>query len=142
GSCGRACAEDPLRALSFHDAFPGAAPRPRSAPGLLELRVELQPPERIFPHALERGGDGTERRAPRAVEAVFVVAAALDETGFAERAQLQRHGAEGDVGHRGMNVPGGQLAAPYEPQDLAPAWRRDGGKDGRGMLHVCEFRSN
>src|SRR5437588_42551 len=80
--------------------------------------------------------------APRAVEAVFVVAAALDETGFAERAQLQRHGAEGDVGHRGMNVPGGQLAAPYEPQDLAPAWRRDGGKDGRGMLHVCEFRSN
>ena len=63
-----------------------------------------------------------------------VLAAHADESRLAERAELQRDRAERDVRHGRVDVAGGDLAVPHQPQDLAAAGRRDGGQDG-GIEH-------
>ena len=69
----------------------------------------------------ERRADGSEGVPAGGVIAVAMFAADLDEPRLAERAQLQRDGPERDVGHRRMNVAGGDFAIPHQPEDLAAA---------------------
>ena len=96
--------------------------------------LQLQPPQRVVPHALERRADRTERSRRARVEAVPVLAADVDESGLGQRAELQRDGAERHVRHGGVDVAGGELAVPHQAQDLAAARRGDGGEDG-GVEH-------
>lgn len=97
---------------------------------MFELRLQLQPPERVIPHPLERGPDGAERVAPGAIEPVPVLAPLLDEPGPCERLELKRDGAERHVRHRGMDVARRPFLPPHEAEDLLPAGRGDGGQRG------------
>jgi hypothetical protein len=73
---------------------------------MFQFRLELQPPQGVLPHAFQRLADRPQRVAPGAVEAMAVLAAAVDESRLRERLQLERHGAERDVTHRGVNLAG------------------------------------
>src|SRR5437763_1537908 len=81
-------------------------PRTRTPTRAFQLRRQLQPPQRVVPHPLEHCGDGAERVAARAVEALLLVGARVDQPRARERAELQRHGAEGDIRHRAMDGAG------------------------------------
>ncbi|HEY7194144.1 MAG TPA: hypothetical protein VH439_10430, partial [Gemmatimonadales bacterium] len=66
-----------------------ASARPRTASRRFELGFQLQAPQRVVPHALERGTQGAQSLAARAVVAVLVLATTVHEARRAERAQLQ-----------------------------------------------------
>ena len=70
-----------------------------------------------------------------------VLAPDVDQSRLAERAELERDGAERHVRHGGVDLAGGDLAVPHQAQDLAAARRGDGGEDGV-VEHGDEFRSN
>src|ERR1043166_7422559 len=104
----------------------------RPAPRLLQLRRELQLPQRVVPHPLENLAYRTRRLRLRAIEAVAVLGAGADESRLGQRSQVEGDGAEGDVGHRVGDGARGELALPYEAQDLAAPRRRDGLQHGMG----------
>ena len=112
-----------------------ATTRLRTAPAVFELRLQLQPPQRIAPHPFERRGHGAERTAPRLVEAPAVLAPAVHQTRIAQRPKLQRDRPEGDIRHGGMDFSGAKLLLPDQPQDLPPAGRSDSAQNGRLEQH-------
>ena len=111
------------------------------APGGFELRRQFQTPQRVGPHVLERFPDRSEHLGPGAVEPVLLIGPAHDEAGVLKRSQLQRDGAERDVGHGGRDVAGSHLMGPYQPEDLAPARGSDRGQY-RVVHPVAIFRLN
>ena len=83
---------------------------------------------------------GAERVAARAVEAMFVIATAVDEARGAERAELQRDGAERDVGHGRVDPSRRQLLRSRRAAGSRGRARRgDGGEDRRVDLHVINL---
>ena len=90
----------------------------RAAPRLAQLGVQLEPPERVAPDALQLLPDRAERVAAGAVVAETALGADRHEPGVREGLQLQRHGAERDVGHRRVDVPRAPLLVPHQAQDL------------------------
>ena len=108
----------------------------RAAPRLAQLGVQLEPPERVAPDALQLLPDRAERVAAGAVVAETALGADGHEPGVRQGLQLQRHGAERDVGHRRVDVPGAALLVPHQPQDLLPPGRREHGQDGQHRRHV------
>src|SRR6266536_3268355 len=105
----------PFPPFAFRGGFP---PRPRPAARLFEFGGELEPPECVVPHPLERGGHRAERLPSRAVIAEAAVGARAQETRVRQRLELQRHGAEGDVRHRAPDCARALLLVPDEAQDL------------------------
>ena len=97
---------------------------------MFELGVELEPPQRITPHPFENLPYGPELIGTRAIKALAAVGAHIDESGFGQRAQVQRDGAECDIRHGGGNGAGLQLLVPHQTEDFAAARRSDGGKRG------------
>ena len=69
---------------------------------------------------LEPAGQRAELVLARDVEAMAPFAAAREQRGLLQVAEVLRDGAEGDVAQRAMDVPGGLLPVPHEAQDLAP----------------------
>jgi hypothetical protein len=113
-----------------------AAARARAAARLLELGRQLQPPERVIPHALQHPSDRTERVPTRPIEALGLVGAALDQSGVDQRPKLQRDGAEGHIRHCACDVASGHFAIPGKTEDLAPPGGGDGGQCCGIELHV------
>ena len=97
---------------------------------MFQFRLELQSPQGVLPHVFERVSDGPQRVAPRAIEAMPVLAAAFDEPRAGERLQLEGHGPERHVTQRGVNLAGGPFAVPDEAKDLLTPGGGDGGQDG------------
>ena len=83
-------------------------------------------------------GPSASRRAR--VEAVLVIAAARDEPCGAQGAELQRDGAERDIGHRRVDSPCRELLVPDQPQDFAAARGGDRRQDGGADVHRNQFR--
>jgi hypothetical protein len=102
--------------------------------------MQLESPERGVPDALQLLTDGAERVPSGAVEAEPAVRPDRDQPGIGQRFQLERHGAEGDVRHRRMDVAGTPLLVPDQPQDFLPARRGESGQDreyrGHGITLV------
>src|SRR6478672_8519515 len=117
--CDPACVADSCDLLTRSSRTPPSGPGP--AARLFQFRLQLQPPQRVVPHPFERASDRSERTATCAVQPTLTIAAALDQSRVAERAQLQRDGAERDVGHRRMNVPCCTFLIPDQAKDLAPS---------------------
>jgi hypothetical protein len=109
---------------------PPAASGPWPAAGLFEFGQQFQSPQCVVPHALEYASQRPERFRARAIKAMLVLGARLDEPGLGERPQLQRDRPEGNVRHRLVNSAGGEFAIPDEPQDLPTARGRHSGQDG------------
>ena len=78
----------------------------------------------------ERVSDGPQRVAPRAIEAMPVLAAAFDEPRAGERLQLEGHGPERHVTQRDVNFAGRPFAVPDEAKDLLTPGGGDGGQNG------------
>ena len=72
------------------------------------------------------------------VASMAMVGAAGHEPRIRQGAQLERHRAERHIRHRGMDLSGGALGLPHQPQDLAAAWRGEGGQN-RGVEHVLNL---
>ena len=117
-------------------------PGTRAAPGLAQLGVQLEPPERGVPDALQLLPDRAERVAPGAVVAEPALGADRHQPGVGQRLELQRHRAEGDVGHRRVDVPGAALLVPHQPQDLLPPGRGEHGQDRQHRRHGDHFSYN
>ena len=96
--------------------------RLRSAPGVFELGLQFQIPERVGPHVLEHAADRPECLTPCPVQAMAPLAADVDQTRLDQGPELKRDGAEGDVGHRRVNLTRGPLVAPDQAENLAPPW--------------------
>ncbi len=82
------------------------AARARASPRLFELRLQLQPPEGVFPHSFEHPADRPECVPACAVEPVTAFRADVHQTCFDQSAQLEGHGAESHVRHCRVDVPG------------------------------------
>ena len=111
-----------MRASASAPAPPGA----RAAACLVELGQYLETPQGLTPHLLEHLPDRTQGLAPGAVDPLPAFDAHVHQAGLGQRAQVQRHRAERDVGHRLVDGTGLQLVFPHQAQDLAPAGRGDG----------------
>jgi hypothetical protein len=97
---------------------------------MFQLREELQVPECVAPHPFELGAEAAEALATGTVDPLALARRAVHEPGVAQRPKLERHGAKRHVGHGAVDVAGRTGLAPDEAQDLAPAGRGHGGKNG------------
>jgi hypothetical protein len=113
-----------------------SAPRARAASSFVQFRVKFEAPQRVAPHAFEHVPRGSQGFAAGSVETAASVGANGHQARLAQCAQLQRDGAECDVGHRGMNGAGPKLLVPHEPKNLPAAGRRDGREDGCFGWHI------
>lgn len=104
-----------------------------SAAGLVELGPQLELVERVIPHRLERRGERAEGVVTGAVEALPTLGTDGHEAGALEGVEVLGDGAKGDVSQRTVDLAGGSLCVPHEPQDLAAA---RGGKGGQRPGHV------
>lgn len=107
----------------------------RAASGLLQLRLQLEAPQRIVPHAFEHLTDRSQCFSSGSVEAIPPFGPDIDETSRREAPELQRHGPERHVGHRLVNGAGPQFPIPDQAENFAPARRGDGREHGRFKLH-------
>ena len=107
----------------------------RTATRRRKLRRQLQPPQRIVPHAFERRAHRTQGGAARSIEPLRLFRSAVDQACLRERPQLQRDRPERDVGHGAVDVARRQFVFPDQSQDLAPAWRGDRTQGGRVEQH-------
>ena len=96
----------------------------------------LEPPERVAPDALQLLPDRAERVAAGAVVAETALGADRHEPGVRQGLQLQRHGAERDVGHRRVDVPRATLLVPHQAQDLLAPGGGEHGEDGQHRGHA------
>jgi hypothetical protein len=80
---------------------------------------QLQPPQRVVPHPLERVGDVAEPIAIRAVPAFASFRADLHGARLDERAQLERDRAERYVRHGVGDRARLHFAVPDQAKDLA-----------------------
>jgi hypothetical protein len=74
--------------------------------------------ERIRPHRLERASQGTETLAIGHVQPSVAVMADTDEARIAKDAEVLGNRPERDI-EAGCDIPGRELIAPDEAQDLA-----------------------
>jgi len=107
-----------------------ARARSRAASTVEQFRVELQPPQRVVPHAFETPAERPERLRSGAVVPMLPVTAHADQTGAGQRLQLQGHCPKRDIGHGGVNRAGRQFLAPDEAEDFLPARRGQDGEHG------------
>ena len=107
----------------------------RAASGLLQLRLQLEAPQRIVPHAFEHLTDRSQCFSSGSVETIPPFGSYINESSRREATKLQRHGPERHVGHRLVNGAGPQFLIPDQAENFSPAWRGDGRKNGRFELH-------
>jgi hypothetical protein len=88
---------------------------------LFQLRLQLETPERVVPHAFKHLSNGAQRLSPSAVVTLSPLASHLDESRRRQAPKLQRHGTKGDVRHCLMNGARTQFAIPHETKDFAAA---------------------
>lgn len=104
----------------------------RATPTLLQLGEQGKPRQRVVPHGLEHRGKGRECDAISTVEALPPLGTYHHETRLEEGFELERHGAEGDVGHRGPDGAGTLLGGPDEAQEFAATGGGKSGESGGG----------
>ena len=77
--------------------------------------------QRIRPHRLKHGLDGSEGLAVDAIDARRPFDAALDQAGGEQHLELQRDRTEGHVGHGAMDLAGRPVVLTEEPEDFPAA---------------------
>src|SRR5262245_8934468 len=109
----------------FRPALAATRARPGSSSGALQLDRELEPVERVVPHALEPRPEASDRGPPRRVEAMAAVPPNAHQPRPLEVPEVLRHRAERDVPQAAVDLARTAFGAPYQPQDLAAARGRE-----------------